>query len=46
MKIGPPPEMRIDRAEMVKEFGQAGFRLIEEQGFLPYQYFVVFSPVP
>jgi arsenite methyltransferase len=46
MKIGPPSEMKIDRAEMVQEFGQAGFRLIEEQGFLPYQYFVVFSPVP
>jgi ubiquinone/menaquinone biosynthesis C-methylase UbiE len=46
MKIGPPSEMKIDRAGMVREFGQAGFRLIEEQGFLPYQYFVVFSPVP
>jgi ubiquinone/menaquinone biosynthesis C-methylase UbiE len=46
MKIGPPSEMKIDRAEMVREFGQAGFRLIEEQGFLPYQYFVMFSPVP
>lgn len=44
MKIGPPPEMKIDRSEMVKEFERAGFRLIEEQGFLPYQYFVVFSP--
>jgi SAM-dependent methyltransferase len=44
LDIGPPPEMKIDRAEMVKEFEQAGFRLIEEQGFLPYQYFVVFSP--
>lgn len=46
MKIGPPPEMKIDRAEMLKEFEKAGFRLIEEQEFLPYQYFVVFSPVP
>jgi ubiquinone/menaquinone biosynthesis C-methylase UbiE len=46
MKIGPPPEMKIDRAEMVKEFEKAGFRLVEEQGFLPYQYFLVFSPVP
>jgi SAM-dependent methyltransferase len=46
LKIGPPPEMKIDRAEMVKEFEKAGFRLIEEQGFLPYQYFVVFSPMP
>jgi SAM-dependent methyltransferase len=44
LEIGPPPEMKIDRADMVKEFEKAGFRLIEEQGFLPYQYFVVFSP--
>ncbi len=46
LKIGPPPEMKIDRAEMVKEFEKAGFRLVEEQGFLPYQYFLSFSPVP
>jgi arsenite methyltransferase len=44
LEIGPPPEMKIDRADMVREFEKAGFRLIEEQGFLPYQYFVVFSP--
>jgi len=43
MKIGPPVEMKIDRAEMVKEFEKAGFRLIEEQGFLTYQYFLIFS---
>jgi ubiquinone/menaquinone biosynthesis C-methylase UbiE len=46
LKIGPPPEMKISREEMVREFEKAGFRLIEEQRFLPYQYFVVFSPVP
>lgn len=45
MKIGPPPEMKIDRAKMVEEFEKAGFRLIEDKDFLPYQYFVVFSPV-
>ncbi len=45
MKLGPPPEMKIDRAEMVKEFEKAGFRLVEEQGFLAYQYFLLFSPV-
>lgn len=46
LKIGPPPEMKISRVEMVREFEKAGFRLVEEQEFLPYQYFVVFSPVP
>lgn len=46
MKIGPPPEMKIDRADMVKEFEKAGFRLMEEQRLLPYQYFLVFSRLP
>ena len=46
LKVGPPPEMKIDRVDMVKEFEKAGFRLVEEQGFLPYQYFVVFAPLP
>ena len=45
LKVGPPPEMKIGRAEMVQEFEAAGFRLIDEQGFLPYQYFLSFSPV-
>jgi ubiquinone/menaquinone biosynthesis C-methylase UbiE len=45
LEIGPPPEMKIDRAEVVREFEKAGFRLTDEQGFLPYQYFVVFSTV-
>lgn len=44
LKIGPPPGMKIERAELVREFERAGFRLVDEQGFLPYQYFVVFSP--
>ncbi len=43
LKIGPPVEMKIDRADMLREFEQAGFKLSEEQGFLPYQYYLVFS---
>ena len=34
------------RPKQGRLFEKAGFRLIEEQGFLPYQYFVVFSPMP
>jgi arsenite methyltransferase len=41
---GPPPEMRISREDVLKEFEQGGFRLLEEHGFLPYQYFLVFAP--
>jgi len=40
---GPPPEMRIAREEVVREFEQHGFRVATEHTFLPYQYFVVFT---
>lgn len=38
---GPPPEMRLDRAELLGELSRAGFSLTEEYDFLPDQYFVV-----
>jgi arsenite methyltransferase len=41
---GPPPEMRISREDVLKEFEQGGFGLLKEHGFLPYQYFLVFAP--
>ena len=44
LPVGPPPEMKIAREEMVKEFIQAGFRKSGEYDFLPYQYFLVFEP--
>jgi ubiquinone/menaquinone biosynthesis C-methylase UbiE len=40
---GPPLEMRLDRGDLERELSQAGFRLAEEHGFLPDQYFVVYS---
>lgn len=42
--IGPPPAMRITRSDMIAQFKQAGYRLIGEQNFLPYQYFLEFEP--
>jgi len=42
--MGPPMEMRIDRDDLVKEMETNGFRLAAEQSFLPYQYFLVFTP--
>ena len=42
--MGPPMEMRIDRADLVKEMETNGFRLAAEHTFLPYQYFLVFKP--
>src|SRR6185369_11378407 len=41
--MGPPMEMRIDRADLVKEMQKNGFRLSAEHTFLPYQYFLVFK---
>jgi ubiquinone/menaquinone biosynthesis C-methylase UbiE len=43
---GPPLEMRLAREDVVKEFERAGFRLAREHTFLPYQYFLVFTPAP
>ena len=40
---GPPMEMRLDRKDLEEELSRAGFRLSEEHGFLPDQYFVVFT---
>jgi predicted methyltransferase len=42
--VGPPMEMRLPRDEVVRELEQNGFRLLKEHAFLPYQYFLVFSP--
>jgi ubiquinone/menaquinone biosynthesis C-methylase UbiE len=44
LPVGPPPEMKIDHDEAVREFAAAGFRLSAEERFLPYQYFLVFTP--
>lgn len=43
-KVGPPMGMRIARADLVKQMEAAGFRLAKEHTFLPYQYFLVFTP--
>ncbi len=40
--VGPPQEMRIDRADLINEMEENGFRLEAEHAFLPYQYFLVF----
>jgi len=41
--MGPPMEMRIDRADLVKEMEKNGFKVAAEHTFLPYQYFLVFK---
>lgn len=43
-KVGPPPSARIAPEQVKAELQRAGYRLTEEHGFLPNQYFLVFQP--
>lgn len=43
LPVGPPPEMKLTEDEVVSEFRKAGFKLAKTYGFLPYQYFQVFT---
>jgi SAM-dependent methyltransferase len=42
--VGPPRRHRIAAERVMAEMGKAGYRLAEEPAFLPYQYFLVFTP--
>jgi arsenite methyltransferase len=44
LPVGPPPEMKIGRGEVVQQFESNGFKLTGEHTFLPYQYFLIFVP--
>lgn len=44
LPVGPPPAMKIAKADLVAELEQAGFAVREEFDFLLYQYFLVFEP--
>lgn len=41
--VGPPIEMRLDKAELVGEIEKAGFKLQKDVKLLPYQYYLVFG---
>jgi SAM-dependent methyltransferase len=41
---GPPAKHRLAPEQVKAEMERAGYRLQEEPGFLPYQYFLVFTP--
>jgi hypothetical protein len=40
LPIGPPPELRISRERFLEGAQAAGLRLVGEESFLPYQYFL------
>jgi arsenite methyltransferase len=46
LPVGPPPEHKIARDFVIQEMNQVGYTLAREETFLPYQYFLVFEPVP
>jgi predicted methyltransferase len=43
LPLGPPLEMKIDKQEMIEEAKAAGFHVVQDFDFLPYQYFLVFE---
>jgi ubiquinone/menaquinone biosynthesis C-methylase UbiE len=43
LPVGPPAGMKIAREDLVKQMEGAGFGLVAEHSFLPYQYFLVFG---
>jgi len=43
LPVGPPPEHKLPRDQVVREMEAAGYRLAAEPGILPYQYVLVFT---
>ena len=43
LPVGPALEMKIACEDLVRQLEAAGFQLLKEHTFLPYQYFLVFS---
>ncbi len=43
LPFGPPLEMKIDKPEMIAEAQSAGFHMVQDFDFLPYQYFLIFQ---
>ena len=45
LPVGPPPENKIAKMDLIYQMQEAGFELSMEYTFLPYQYFLVFSVI-
>jgi len=43
LPVGPPPEMKMAREEVIAEMEAGGLKLAREHTFLPYQFFLVFA---
>ena len=44
MPVGPPAGMKIAREDLIRQMETNGFRLAKEYTFLPYHYFLIFTP--
>jgi len=44
LPVGPPPELKVGRAEFLRDAGRADLTLVREETFLPYQYLLVLAP--
>ena len=44
LPVGPPPEDRVSRDDVIAEFEKAGWRFVAESVALPYQYVLIFRP--
>jgi len=44
LPVGPPPEHKLTRDEVVAELAEAGWELRTESDALPYQYTLIFTP--
>lgn len=45
LPVGPPPDHKIARDQVVHELQAAGYALVGEPDLLPYQYFLIFRPL-
>lgn len=43
LPVGPPPQMKIAREDVIDQMKSGGLTLIQEHKFLPYQYFLIFK---
>ena len=43
LPVGPPPEHKLRRSEIVSEMESAGYKLVAQPDVLPYQYFLIFQ---
>lgn len=44
LPVGPPVDMKIAREDLIRQMTEHGFEVASEHTFLPYQYFLVFTP--